>query len=48
MKKKQGEQQRKKEEDIKKKFISPGKKPLINPAPLPSTIISIDDEVEDV
>ena len=47
-KRKQGEQQRKKEENIKLKFTSPEKKPLINPAPVEKHIISIDDEVEDV
>ena len=47
-KRKQGEQQKKKEEDAKKKFTSPEKKPLISPTPIQPTIISLDDEMEEV
>ena len=38
----------KREEDVKKKFISPEKKSLINPAPVEKHVISLDDEMEDV
>ena len=47
-KRRQGEQQKKKEEDAKKKFTSPERKPLINPAPVEQTIISLDEEMEEV
>ena len=47
-KRKQEEQQKKKEEDARKKFTSPEKKPLLSPAPIQPTIISLDDESEEV
>ena len=47
-KKMEEELKRRQEEDVKKKLTSPVKKPLNSATPLPKTIISLDDEMEEV